>query len=200
MRMIMILTAVSLVLAGCAGSSGDDSSSTTPASAGTVSPGHTNPQPSTSAPPDYSKISCGSVEDCASACDVSHPFITETTVRQLVCGGIAGTASATCDAIVKFNQDGFVVGNTWCKSLMTSEVVELRSIGAKSCAETTGCADYCAVKYVPQSDQAIERAASANGSLNSGGTLKALIENHVLMAQLAACLAAPANFVIPGLP
>ncbi len=191
MRLTMVLTAVCLILGGCGKGGGENGTNVASAPAAAIPANANNPS---NQPPDYSKVSCGSVQECANACDLTHPFVDENLIRQTLCGN--DPSSAICDALVKFDYDNFESSNILCRHLMTTEVIDLKSLGIQKCADGQICQQICSILYVPQSDDAIERAAAANGTLQSGQTLKDLVTNDVVKAQLAACLAAPADFVI----
>lgn len=76
-----------------------------------------------------------------------------------------------------------------------TEVIDPSSIGRESCAaNAAGCANTCAAAFQPDTDAHV-RAITQNG----GAEMKALVRNQVVREALAACLAAPANFVIPGI-
>lgn len=199
MKLIMTLTAVSLLSIACA-QGGSDSGSSAPTSSNAGNPGNPPVPPApVVAPPDYSKISCSTQEDCSNACDVSFPSIDEAQVRQSVCLAFGGITAASCNSVVQTNQSTYISPNALCKQHMVTEIIALKSIGASACSATSGCATYCSDLYIPVADQAILNVAASKGQLNSGVTLNALLANDVVKAALAACLAAPENFVIPQL-
>lgn len=198
MRLTMILTTVGLILVGCSKDDGAGSSSAS-ASAPPVLPPASSGNTS-SLPPDYSKTLCGSVYECARACDLTHPYVDEASIRQTICitvGGSSGSTSNTCDSLVQFDHDNYIASNLWCKSLKVTEVIDPKIIGTQNCGDDSNCKQYCPIQYGPKSALAIEQIAAAQGT-SGGETLKELVVYDVINAQLAACLGAPISFVMPS--
>jgi hypothetical protein len=79
---------------------------------------------------------------------------------------------------------------------MVTSVIKTTDIGATVCSSDSGCSSICHLLYQPTTDDAIKASAAAKGLLESSATLKALLENHLLMAQVYACLDAPKVYVI----
>lgn len=200
MKSIITLAVVSLILAGC--SHDDSSDPTSPAApvGNTTSPSNNT----VNLPPDYSKISCETIPECSNACDVAFPAVTESFIRQSICtveAGISDPNSTPCNALVQLNQSAYLANNSFCKNKKVTEIINLKSIGSTECSANSDCAKYCSQLYIPTTDQAIERAAAASGGgVGGGAVLSALLANDVVKSALAACLAAPVNYVFPFLP
>ena len=180
-----------LLMAGCSGESGG---------------GHTQEQidiqttdgdalvGQVEAPTDYSKIKCGSINECETVCDTLYPAAPEEEIRELVCSDTFSVS--VCNAIVRYHDEGFLPSNLWCRDMSVTEVMAPESLESDTCSTDFECFQECNRQFIPEDDRAIERAAAANGGRHSSGTLKALLRNHLVKIQLQGCMDAPAGYIL----
>jgi hypothetical protein len=192
MKLIIILSAVSAILVGC-GSDGGSSAESAKAQSPVNQP---PPQSNQQAPTDYSKVMCKDQADCTRACSVQAPTVSEDEIRNDICARIPGTSETSCNNLVSSAYRTFTQVNMVCTSRATTDVIETADIGSQACSTNSSCATICGLLYRPTTDQAIERAAAAQGSYGGSTMLMALVQNHIYQAQRTACLAAPASYVI----
>ena len=190
MRLLILLTTVSVILAGC--SSGSSAPAESAPSQNPTSVNQTQPPPSTQ--PDYSKITCGSNSICANACITTNPYLDDDEVRNSICTIAGGLDPVVCNSLIKTNDDVYKQSNSWCESLKVDEVIDINSLESLKCKDDSLCPTICAQLFKVQDDLAIERAASAGGGF-SGQMYKDIYANHLAKAQYDACMDAPYDFI-----
>lgn len=149
--------------------------------------GCTNPPPQNQT---IAAKTCSSVDGCQVKCMALSPYLTETEVRQEVCGSFFGQNSSGCNAIVSINRDGFD-DNQACLSLKAGEILAApEQINSSSpCGNSSSCVNHCNRIYPYEDPNAIKTACAVSGK--SGHCLEKVFQSYLALVQRKACYALP---------
>lgn len=182
MRNLALVLLVGCLASACSGGGGGASGQSTAGSQ------LVTPVPEFVEPTDFSKIACGDVGECATACMVDRPFMGESELRNLLCPPSVG--EATCKGLIAID-DIQRESNLACLNSPTTEWIDPSIIGTNTCITNVSCQSVCHSMFQPESDKAIQNR------LGSGGAaLRARHRNQLIIRQLEACLEAPIAYVV----